>query len=133
MNEGISWRQNLRLRQITTVLLMVITVLVMHSYIKPLPAQAETLIATVSAYQKADSPDTEQKIKNDNKLVERARRNLKENADIAKENLNLNEPIEDTKELLNSAQDSVKDAAKSMTQNNGGYYESRSYRSKLAQ
>jgi len=131
MNKVISWMQNLP-RRIFTVFLVGITVLVMSAFSNgnQLPAHANTLIAVTSAYQKADSPDTVQKIKNDNKLVERARRNLKENADIAKDNLNLNEPIHNTKEFLNSAQNSVQDAAKSVTENNNGYYERRADKNK---
>jgi hypothetical protein len=126
MNKAISWLQNL-LPRIFNVFLVGITLLVMSAFGNgnQLPGDANTLIAVTSAYQKADSPDTVKKIKNDNKLVERARRNLKENADIAKDNLNFNEPIQNTKEFLNSAQNSVQDAAKSVTENNSGYYERR--------
>jgi len=126
MNKAIFWLQKV-LPRIFTVFLVGITLLLMSVFSNgnQLSAHANTLIAVTSAYQKADSPDTVQTIKNDNKLVERARRNLKENADIAKDNLNLNEPIENTKEFLNSAQNSVQDAAKSVTENNSGYYERR--------
>lgn len=124
MNRAVSWLQTL-LPQVFTAFLVVITLLVMSAFsnANQLSAHATTLIAVTSAYQKAESPDTVQTIKNDNKLVERARRNLKENTDIAKDNLNLSEPIQNTKEFLNSAQDSVQDAAKSVTGNNSGYYE----------
>lgn len=82
MNTIISLLKNLRVRQITTVFLVGLTVFVMQAFSNgnALQAQAdETVKSPVGVYYKAE-PDKSAP-KNDNDLVEKAKKTVKETAD----------------------------------------------------
>jgi hypothetical protein len=95
-----------RLRQILTVFLVGLTFFVMQAFgYGALQAQAEeTVESPLGVYYKG-TPSEETRsgtsgIQNDNKLVENARRNLKENADNVRSNLN--QRVDNTRESLSS-------------------------------
>jgi hypothetical protein len=123
MNKVISWVKNIHLRQILTVFLMGITIFVIQAfgYSNALQAQAEPVTPEATSYQ-VERNDKDN-IKNDNKLVEKSRRNLKETADNVREKLSLDEPLDSGKEVLKSAQEKVKDVVEPRTGKNRGYYQ----------
>lgn len=82
----ISWLKNLGLRQILTVFLVGLTVLAMQAfgYGNTLQAQADEKVESPLGIYYKTEPGEPNNINNDNKLVENARRNLKETADNAR-------------------------------------------------
>ncbi|MBR8833283.1 MAG: hypothetical protein DSM106950_04355 [Stigonema ocellatum SAG 48.90 = DSM 106950] len=87
MNKVISWLKNVRVRQIVTVFLAGLTVFVMQGfgYGNALQAQADTIKSSEGIYYKGVPNETDN-INNDNNLVEKAKKNLKETADNVHEN-----------------------------------------------
>lgn len=79
----ISWLKNLGLRQILTVLLVGLTVLVMQAfgYGNGLQAQADEKVESPLGIYYKSEPGNTSNINNDNKLGENARKNLKQTAD----------------------------------------------------
>lgn len=104
------------LRQLMIVFLVVIAVFITQAfgYSNNLQAQAEPVTPEATYYQ-AKGNDTN-KIENDNKLVERSRKNLKETADNVREKLNVDEPSDPgTKGFFNSVQEKVEDVLRPIT------------------
>ncbi|ARV60185.1 hypothetical protein BZZ01_17495 [Nostocales cyanobacterium HT-58-2] len=88
-----------RLRQILTVFLIGLTFFVMQAFGGTLQARADNTVKSPEGiYYKAVPGDTgnirnNNDIRNDNKLVENARRNLKDTADNVREKLNVGESL----------------------------------------
>lgn len=125
MNRAICWFKNHFLRQALTVFLVGITAFAIQSFCltNALLAQAEPVTPEATSYQ-VDNSDRD-RLRNDNKLVERSRNNLKDTADNVREKFNLNEPIDGTKDLLKSTQNKVEETVKPLTGHEKGTYQNR--------
>jgi hypothetical protein len=125
MKRTICWFKNHFLRQALTVFLVGITAFVMQgfAFTNAQLAQAEPVTPEATSYQ-VDNGDRD-RLRNDNKLVERSRNNLKDTADNVREKLNLDEPIEGTKDFLKSTQKKVEETVKPLTSNEQGTYQNR--------
>ncbi|TFI53760.1 hypothetical protein BLD44_012090 [Mastigocladus laminosus UU774] len=134
MKKLLSLINNLRLRQILTVVLAGLTIFVMQAFSHVLPAQADETVKSPYGYYYKGTPDENIRNRdfdqnrnltnNEKSTVDNAKNNLKNTADNIREKLNLDEPIpQSTKDFLKSTKEQTEDLVEPITKSREGYYQ----------